>query len=136
MIISRFKNAKKKKKMTNQQLADCLHVTKNVVINWGNGISEPHPDMLLLLAHLLGCSCDYLLGKSDTNSDIYDQLLPDSDWLFDETLYTYLMMYLRLDELGRQRVNELILKEYQRCLSSTYLKDPSCIYLSIFSKCK
>lgn len=51
----------KEKKLTQEQLAERLYVTRQTVSRWERGHTYPNLDTLVALSQLLGFSLDYLL---------------------------------------------------------------------------
>lgn len=49
--------------MTQQQLADALHVTQGAVYQWENGKTKPMIAKLLQMAQMFGCTIEDLVGK-------------------------------------------------------------------------
>lgn len=49
--------------MTQQQVADNLHVTRSAVCLWEKGVRRPSRDNLIAMSSLFGCSVDVLLGR-------------------------------------------------------------------------
>ena len=49
-----------------QDLAEKLHVKKNTISRYERGERFPDPPTICALCDLLGCTSDYLLGRSDT----------------------------------------------------------------------
>lgn len=49
--------------MTQQALADAVHVTKGAVSQWENGLRVPDVSTLLALADVFGVSLDNLVGR-------------------------------------------------------------------------
>lgn len=66
MISQRIKSARKAKKLTQEQLATKVQTTKGTISNYENGHSSPSNEMIILLADVLDCTADYLLGRTDT----------------------------------------------------------------------
>ena len=56
---------RKKKKLTQTELANQLHFTFQSVSNWERGVSSPDIDTILRLAEFFGVSTDELLGKAE-----------------------------------------------------------------------
>lgn len=54
-----------RKNMTAAQVADAIGVTENVIYAWERGEYEPRAANIVALAHLYGCSPDYLLGLTN-----------------------------------------------------------------------
>lgn len=63
----RLKELRQKKGLTQQEIADLLHVNRVTYTNWEKGNREPNFEKLFLLAEYLETTTDYLLGKSDNN---------------------------------------------------------------------
>ena len=56
---------RKKRKLTQEQLAVKVKTTKATVSNYENGHSVPPHETLVAIADVLGVSTDYLLGRTD-----------------------------------------------------------------------
>ncbi|MDD7175815.1 MAG: XRE family transcriptional regulator [Clostridiales bacterium] len=67
-----LKNARKKNKLTQRQLADMIGAKHNSISNWENGINKPDPDTIGLLCGVLGISASDLIGDTTvpTHPDI------------------------------------------------------------------
>lgn len=61
----RLKQLRKDRKLTQQQLADKVGVSKTSIIYWEKDENVPKHDSLVALAGSLGCSIQYLLDGSD-----------------------------------------------------------------------
>lgn len=59
-----LKDLREKANMTQQQLADLLHVSKYTVSKWEQGISQPKMDIEMMIANIFCVSLDYLNGGS------------------------------------------------------------------------
>lgn len=59
---NRLKTLRIKKKLTQQQLADLLGLTKSVISACENGLRYPAYDVLIKIARIFKVSTDYLLG--------------------------------------------------------------------------
>lgn len=57
----KIKELRKKKGLTQNELADKLHVTYQAVSRWENGDTEPSYDTLKQLATIFECTTDELL---------------------------------------------------------------------------
>lgn len=66
----RLKQARKKKKMTMQALADQMDVTSVTVSRWESGTNEPNIEMINRLAEILDTSVSYLMGKDSVGDGI------------------------------------------------------------------
>lgn len=56
------------RKMSQVELAQALHVTKQSVSNWENDNIQPSIDMLVKIAEVFSVSTDYLLGLESRDS--------------------------------------------------------------------
>ncbi|EPJ3733254.1 TPA: helix-turn-helix domain-containing protein, partial [Acinetobacter baumannii] len=68
---TRLKNQRKSKKLTQQQVADAIGVSKTSVIYWEKDENLPKHDSLMALAQILGVTSDYLLHGKE--SDFLDK---------------------------------------------------------------
>lgn len=59
---NRLKTLRIKKKLTQQQLADLLGLTKSVISAYENGLRYPTYDVLIKIARIFKVSTDFLLG--------------------------------------------------------------------------
>lgn len=64
IIGSRIKELRKNAHYTQQQLADKISVSPQVISNWERGYTEPSADDIARLSEVLSCSSDYILGKT------------------------------------------------------------------------
>ncbi|MGG0663451.1 helix-turn-helix transcriptional regulator [Viridibacillus arvi] len=65
MISQRIKDARKAKKLTQEELALKVQTTKGTISNYENEYSTPSNEMIVLLADVLDVTADYLLGRTD-----------------------------------------------------------------------
>ena len=68
-IGTRIKELRKEKKVTQEALADYLHVSSQAVSKWETGASSPDIDMLPKLAIFFGTSLDLLLDFDQSRVD-------------------------------------------------------------------
>ena len=59
---NRLKTLRINKKLTQQQLADLLGLTKSVISAYENGLRYPAYDVLIKIARIFKVSTDFLLG--------------------------------------------------------------------------
>ena len=69
--MNRLKELRKEKKLTQQELADYMQVTRRGYQKWENGESQIKPDKAQQLADFFNVSVAYMLGYTE-NSVIYD----------------------------------------------------------------
>lgn len=86
MDIERFAQLRKEKGIKQDALARMLGVARSTVAMWCSGRNDPSHEYLKKLADILGCSTDYLLGRTNVlEPDFY----PDDDddtWTLREEL--------------------------------------------------
>lgn len=58
----RIKKQRNEKRLTQEQLADKVNKSKQVISNWERGYSKPIDEDLASLSKVLDASADYLLG--------------------------------------------------------------------------
>jgi len=63
LIGEKIKEARSIKKMTQQELADLLHVSRSAISNWESERNYPDLDTLVQLSDILGISLDKLLRE-------------------------------------------------------------------------
>mgnify|MGYP001113321700 CR=1 FL=1 len=64
VLAKRLRQARKNKKLTQEQLAHLVKTTKGTISNYENEYSTPSNEMLKDLAKALDVTTDYLLGRS------------------------------------------------------------------------
>ncbi|WP_142415465.1 helix-turn-helix domain-containing protein [Hathewaya massiliensis] len=70
----RIKNERRNLKLTQEQLGEKVHVTKQSVSKWENGTNLPEPPILNELAKIFDCTVDYLLGNTDVRNRLESSL--------------------------------------------------------------
>ena len=65
MIGKRLSDLRKDREMTQQQLADLLHLTKHNISAYERGANEPPDEIKIAIANHFRVSIDYLLGLTD-----------------------------------------------------------------------
>ena len=78
MLANQMKKLRNQKGLTQQELADFLHVSKGTVGMWETGRREPNTEILSDLADFYGVTVDYLLGR--------EQLSPAQEAAVQETI--------------------------------------------------
>lgn len=73
VLAKRLRQARKNKKLTQEQLAHLVKTTKGTISNYENEYSTPSNEMLKDLAKALDVTTDYLLGN-DSKNEVINQL--------------------------------------------------------------
>ena len=73
-LAENIRALRKEKRMTQEQLAECLDVTVGAVSKWESGATTPDLSMIMELAHFFAVSVDALLGYQWQNSSLEQTL--------------------------------------------------------------
>lgn len=76
MLGDRIKTLRLARNLSQVELADKLHVSKQSVSNWENNNILPSVEIIKKLAIFFSCSTDYLLEMDDRIALEYQQLTP------------------------------------------------------------
>lgn len=107
-LSNNLKEARLKKGITQEELAKLVGKTKNVISNWERGDNKPDADTLFLLCDILNVDANFLLGWE--NNQNLSLSLKEQD---------YIKKYRDLDDHGKDLVDTILLKEYDRCVKET-----------------
>lgn len=77
MLNENIKNLRKLRNLSQVELAERLHVSKQCVSNWENDNIMPSVEMLVRIANYFGVSTDYLLGLPSQNTICAEGLTPE-----------------------------------------------------------
>jgi len=75
----RISHWRKRRKLTQEELAFKANVTKAAISNYENGHSAPSNETLVAIANALIVSTDYLLGRTDDPSSPTNEKSADED---------------------------------------------------------
>ncbi len=67
-----------KRKITHKQLGDNIGASTGNISDWKSGRSTPGIEVLSRIADYLGCSTDYLLGRTNDPNEINSSIDPDT----------------------------------------------------------
>ena len=65
MIYKRIRDLREDKDMTQQEMADILHINRRTYSAYENGVNSMTPEMLVKIAKIHNVSVDYLLNLTD-----------------------------------------------------------------------
>lgn len=65
VISERLRSARKRKGLTQEEVARILGVTRSVIARYESGINDPPTENVSMLAEIYNVSVDYLLGRTD-----------------------------------------------------------------------
>jgi len=74
--MNRIKELRKEKKLTQQDVADAMGVSRRGFQKWENGDSQLKPEKAKQLADFFGVSVGYLLSYSNSKKDPFDGYIP------------------------------------------------------------
>ena len=72
-----IKNIRKKEKLTQEQFAIRLNVSRQVVSNWENNKNLPDIGMLILISNVLHISLDALIKGDDQMNNMTEKVIQD-----------------------------------------------------------
>lgn len=76
----RIKELREQKKLTQQQVAEALHISRQVYGFYENGKREPNIETIIRIANYFGVSTDYLLGiERPTPKSSLDKKIKNAD---------------------------------------------------------
>ena len=122
----RIKQLRKKKGISQSELAESIGVKNNTVSTWERGTRKPDFEALNLLSNYFEVSFEYILGSSDKEEarvkptqDELDELALSA--LADE-LYDHVKKYSMLSNKSQKMIDALISATYQMEKSEGELK--------------
>lgn len=65
MIYENIRNLREDKDLTQQEIADMLHINRRTYSAYENGVNSMTPEMLIKIAAIHNTSVDYLLGLTN-----------------------------------------------------------------------
>lgn len=84
----RLKELREKKKMTQEQVARRLNLTKASISGYENNIASPSLDVLKQFCYLYHVSADYLLGIDNRKTIILDNLTSRQECIIEDIVDT------------------------------------------------
>lgn len=100
----KLKKARSFKKLKQSELAKQLGVTNTTISNWENNISKPDLDMLSYICGVLEVKASYFLDAKPLNEIVSSEE------------YDHIKKYRELDDHGKEMVDFVLEKEYDRCI--------------------
>lgn len=107
---SRFKELRKEKKLTQEQLANQFFLNKSSISRYENNNQVPETDTLKKFADFFNVSTDYLLGRSDKRTEAIEPTLPEdfTPETFAAKLAPELEGYSELPDEAKQTLKEVL----------------------------
>lgn len=72
MFNENLKRLRKQRNMSQETLANQLHVTRQTISKWENGLSVPDADLLIRLSEIFDTTVSEFLGDSSPIEDLTD----------------------------------------------------------------
>lgn len=107
--MKNLKKLRKEKNLSQQKLADILHVSQQSIYKYENDITSPDIETLILMADFFNTSIDYLVE----HTDISHKIEPVEEVMLNEEEVTFIRNYRKLSEKQKHLLNE-IAEEYIR----------------------
>lgn len=104
VLAERLKIARKRRGLTQEQLAQKVKTTKATISNYENRYSTPSNEMLVDLANALSVTTDYLLGRSN-----YPELTAEQERKVDKKVVKLLKIIESMPEDKREELEEKII---------------------------
>ena len=122
----RIKQLRKKKGISQSELAELIGVKTNTVSTWERGARKPDFEALNLLSNYFEVSFEYILGSSDKEEA---RVVPTQDELDElalsalaDELYDHVKKYSMLSNKSQKMIDALISATYQMEKSEGELK--------------
>ena len=107
LFEKRLKVLRKKKNITQSELADRVGTTQGTVGKWENGKLEPNLEKVVELAKELDATTDYLLGFNDVNAyDLPDEEVTDLGQSKEEMLTIFREDSIRLKNMFKEDLSK------------------------------
>ena len=135
----RFKQLRKEKGLTQVEIAKALGVSSGTIAMWETGKRKPQFEMLDKLSTFFDRSMDYVLGASDDDRSfalINEEAQQLGDWQVEEQYEDMLRKYTLLDDYGKDAVDAVLRKEFNRAQEQGTLNNSMSISVSVRSKAK
>lgn len=133
----RLKQLRKEKGLSQIMLAKELGVSGGTVAMWETGKRKPQFEMFDKLCTFFDRSMDYILGASDDDRSftlINEEVQQLSDWQVEEQYEDMLRKYTLLDDYGKDAVDAVLRKEFNRAQEQGTLNNSMSISVSVRSK--
>ena len=133
----RLKQLRKEKGLSQIMLAKELGVSGGTVAMWETGKRKPQFEMFDKLCTFFDRSMDYILGASDDDrsfAQINEEVQQLGDWQVEEQYEDMLRKYTLLDDYGKDAVDAVLRKEFNRAQEQGTLNNSMSISVSVRSK--
>ena len=111
MIKDKLKEIRENIGMNKKEFANCIGIKYTTYNGYETGAREPDSDFLILIAKKFDVSTDYILGLRDEKDIANSYQLKSSE-------YKHIEKYRQLDPHGKDMVDTVLNKEYQRSIDT------------------
>lgn len=122
MFNENLKRLRKQRNMSQETLANQLHVTRQTISKWENGLSVPDADLLIRLSEIFDTTVSESLGDSSPIED-----------LTDTHIIAEKLEYINLSLMEKNRRSQKNWRIIKLCLLSLLVIFVICIFTSILS---
>ncbi len=102
--MENLKKLRKQHKLSQQKLADILHISQQSIYKYENDITFPDIEILIQMADYFSTSIDYLVGYTD----ISHKIEPVTDSMLNESESAVLDKYRMLPAHKKEIINTII----------------------------
>ena len=95
----RIRDGRKKSHLSQEQLAEMMNVTPQMIINAENGTNGIRPENIIKFCEALDISCDYLLTGKGDHAD-YSAIIKYSEALSSENIETVIKLLRALQRFA------------------------------------
>lgn len=113
MFADKLKKLRKQNKLTQEQFAEKMNISKGAVGMWETGKRTPDKDMLIKISEFFHMPVDELIKPS--SGYYYYYYYDDSELRPTEEELSYIKKYRALDEHGKKVIDYMLDEEYARC---------------------
>lgn len=106
-VGSRIRELREKRNLSRNDLADLIGVTVGAISNYENEVSSPKEPILFKIIETLECDANYIF------QDVINMTAIETDVTLPE--YDIIKRYRSLDRYGKELVDIVIKKEFDRC---------------------
>lgn len=108
--MKNLKNLRLNNKLSQQKLADILHISQQSVYKYENNITSPDLETLMRMADFFNTSVDYLIDYTDTPHKVETV----TDTMLNEEELRLVTYYRGLSSSQKQSIH-VIINEYVKC---------------------
>lgn len=108
MIGERLKEIREKTGMNKKEFANYIGIKYTTYNGYETGAREPDSDFLILISQKFDVSTDYLLGLQGVKEVLHSYKLKSTE-------YAHIEKYRDLDDHGKEMIDVVLEKEYDRC---------------------